>query len=182
MHSTQYLSCWLFWLLFLDFTFSLFSWCKRNKQNCRQRLFLCICSYITNNRITTIGNGTFVGVTCSGSCSETTRNNYVWYVQAMNRAIIKVRAGCGIVRVFLLVWQCRFMILPLRWWQTCVHKCTGFYFKKAYFIWKIKNFVTTFKISNIVIKSNILSVLHLALSWKACWSCNRAGVDVSAES
>ncbi|XP_078366293.1 uncharacterized protein LOC144650486 [Oculina patagonica] len=34
--------------------------------------------YITDNRITTIGFGTFVNVTCSGSCSENTRNNFVW--------------------------------------------------------------------------------------------------------
>ncbi|KAJ7372477.1 hypothetical protein OS493_018984 [Desmophyllum pertusum] len=36
--------------------------------------------YISNNRITTIANGTFVNVTCSGSCGQTSRN-IVWYVK-----------------------------------------------------------------------------------------------------
>ena len=43
----------------------------------QQKLNLSLFRDIRNNRITSIRNGTFVGTTCSGGCSETSRNT-VW--------------------------------------------------------------------------------------------------------
>ena len=43
----------------------------------QQKLNLSLFRDIRNNRITSIGNGTFFGITCSGTCSETSRNR-VW--------------------------------------------------------------------------------------------------------